>query len=153
MDPLGFALEQFDAIGRWRTLTAGLAPIDATGGLPDGTTFDGVAGLRQALVDRSDQFVRTLVDKLMTYALGRATEHYDAPAVRAVEREAKTGGYRFSDLVLGIVKSTPFQMRRPDPVGATAYNEPSAPAVAAASLPASVPPATEAAVHQPRPTP
>ena len=115
MDPVGLSLENFDAIGRWRTLTAGLAPIDATGGLPDGTVFDGVAGLRQALLDRSDQFVRTLVDKLMTYALGRATEHYDAPAVRAVEREAKAGGYRFSDLVLGIVRSTPFQMRRPMP--------------------------------------
>ncbi len=131
MDPVGLSLENFDAIGRWRTLTAGLAPIDAAGGLPDGTTFDGVAGLRQALLDRSDQFVRTLVDKLMTYALGRATEHYDAPAVRAVERGAKAGGYRFSDLVLGIVRSTPFQMRRPDPVGSAAANEPSAPAVAA----------------------
>ncbi len=132
MDPVGLSLENFDAIGRWRTLTAGLAPIDATGGLPDGTTFDGVAGLRQALLDRSDQFVRTLVDKLMTYALGRATEHYDAPAVRAVEREARAGGYRFSDLVLGIVKSTPFQMRRPESVRATASN--AAPAVPAAAV-------------------
>ena len=132
MDPVGLSLENFDAIGRWRTLTAGLAPIDATGGLPDGTVFDGVAGLRQALLDRSDQFVRTLVDKLMTYALGRATEHYDAPAVRAVEREAKAGGYRFSDLVLGIVNSTPFQMRRPDSVGPVASNEPAAPPAAAA---------------------
>ena len=92
MDPVGLSLENFDAIGRWRTLTAGLAPIDATGGLPDGTTFDGVAGLRQALLDRSDQFVRTLVDKLMTYALGRATEHYDAPA--GPRRRARRRGRR-----------------------------------------------------------
>ncbi len=140
MDPVGLSLENFDAIGRWRTLTAGLAPIDASGGLPDGTVFDGVAGLRQALLDRSDQFVRTLVDKLMTYALGRATEHYDAPAVRAVEREAKAGGYRFSDLVLGIVRSTPFQMRRPDAMSDVAT-------IAAAT------PAAGAAVHQARPIP
>ncbi len=155
MDPVGLSLENFDAIGRWRTLTAGLALIDASGGLPDGTTFDGVAGLRQAILDRSDQFVRTLVDKLMTYALGRATEHYDAPAVRAVEREAKAAGYRFSDLVLGIVESTPFQMRRPDPGGSLAAGGPSAPTLAAVE---SAPPAeavrpATAAVHQPRPIP
>ena len=140
MDPVGLSLENFDAIGRWRTLTAGLAPIDASGGLPDGTVFDGVAGLRQALLDRSDQFVRTLVDKLMTYALGRATEHYDAPAVRAVERAAAAGGYRLSDLVLGIVNSVPFQMRRPDATSNAAT-------VAAAT------PGALTAVHQARPIP
>ncbi len=150
MDPVGLSLENFDAIGRWRALTAGLAPIDASGGLPDGTTFDGVAGLRQAILDRSDQFVRTLADKLLTYALGRATEHYDAPAVRAVERAAAAGGYRFSDLVLGIVRSTPFQMRRPDPVGSAASNGPSAPTVAAVAV---APPLAGTAVHQPRPIP
>ena len=150
MDPVGLSLENFDAIGRWRTLTAGLAPIDASGGLPDGTTFDGVAGLRQAILDRSDQFVRTLADKLLTYALGRATEHYDAPAVRAVERAAAAGGYRFSDLVLGIVRSTPFQMRRPDPVGSAASNGPTAPTVAAVAV---APPVAGTAVHQPRPIP
>ena len=150
MDPVGLSLENFDAIGRWRTLTAGLAPIDASGGLPDGTTFDGVAGLRQAVVDRSDQFVRTLADKLLTYALGRATEYYDAPAVRAVERAAAAGGYRFSDLVLGIVRSTPFQMRRPDPVGWAASNGPTAPTVAAVAV---APPLAGTAVHQPRPIP
>ena len=150
MDPVGLSLENFDAIGRWRTLTAGLAPIDASGGLPDGTTFDGVAGLRQAVVDRSDQFVRTLADKLLTYALGRATEYYDAPAVRAVERAAAAGGYRFSDLVLGIVRSTPFQMRRPDPVGSAASNGPTAPTVAAVAV---APPLAGTAVHQPRPIP
>ena len=153
MDPVGLSLENFDAIGRWRTLTAGLAPIDASGGLPDGTVFDGAAGLRQAILDRSDQFVRTLVDKLMTYALGRATEHYDAPAVRAVEREAKAGGYRFSDLVLGIVRSTPFQMRRPDS-GAVAANGSTAPTIAAVAQPvAGAASPAGAAVHQPRPIP
>ena len=163
MDPVGLSLENFDAVGRWRTLTAGLAPIDASGGLPDGTAFDGVAGLRQAVVDRSDQFVRTLVDKLLTYGLGRATGHHDAPAIRAVERGAQAGGYRFSDLVLGIVRSTPFQMRRPDPAGPVAANGPVTPAaaspvagaspVAAAPPSAAVAPVGEAAVHQPRPIP
>ncbi len=113
MDPVGLSLENFDAIGRWRTLTDGFEPIDASGSFPDGTTFDGVAGLRQALMRRADQFVRTLTEKLLTYALGRAVEHYDQPAVRAVERAAARDDYRFSSLVLGIVNSTPFQMRRP----------------------------------------
>ena len=113
MDPVGLSLENFDAIGRWRTLTDGFAPIDASGSLPDGTTFDGVAGLRQALVSRADQFVRTLTERLLTYGLGRAVEHYDQPAVRAIERAAAGDDYRFSSIVLGIVNSTPFQMRRP----------------------------------------
>ena len=113
MDPVGLSLENFDAIGRWRTRTDGFAPIDASGSFPDGTTFDGVAGLRQALVSRADQFVRTLTERLLTYALGRAVEHYDQPAVRAIERESAGDDYRFSSIVLGIVKSTPFQMRRP----------------------------------------
>ena len=113
MDPVGLSLENFDAIGRWRDLTDGFEPIDASGGFPDGTTFDGVAGLKQAILGRSDQFVRTLTEKLLTYGLGRAIEYYDAPAVRAVEREAAGDDYRFSSLILGIVKSTPFQMRRP----------------------------------------
>ena len=169
MDPVGLSLENFDAIGRWRTLTAGLAPIDASGGLPDGTTFDGVAGLREAILHRSDQFVRTLVDKLLTYGLGRATEHYDAPAVRTVERDAAAAGYRFSDLVLGIVNSTPFQMRRPDAVGSAASNGQAAPSAAAVPAVAAAPPLAGApvvaaasplarapvvaAVHQPRPIP
>ena len=111
MDPVGLALENFDAIGRWRDRTEGFEALDVTGSFPDGTTFAGAAGLRQTLLDRSDQFVRTLAGKLLTYGLGRAVEHHDMPAVRAIEREAAGSGYRFSALVLGIVKSTPFQMR------------------------------------------
>ena len=113
MDPVGLSLENFDATGRWRTLTDGFAPIDASGSFPGGATFDGVSGLKQAILSRSDQFVRTLTGKLLTYALGRPTEYYDAPAIRAIERTAARDDYRFSSLILGIVKSTPFQMRRP----------------------------------------
>ena len=112
MDPVGLSLENFDAVGRWRTLTDGFAPIDASGSFPDGTTFDGVSGLKQAILGRADQFVRTLTEKLLTYALGRAVEYYDAPAIRAIVREAAHDDYRWSSLVLGIVKSAPFQMRR-----------------------------------------
>ena len=112
MDPIGLSLENFDAIGRWRTRSAGFEPLDVEGSFPDGTTFDGAAGLRETLLDRSDQFVRTLATKLLTYGLGRAVEYHDMPAVRAIEREAAAGGYSFSSLILGIVKSTPFQMRR-----------------------------------------
>lgn len=113
MDPVGLAMENFDAIGRWRTLTDGLAPINASGGLPDGTTFNGVDGLREAILNRSDQFVATLTERLLTYALGRATAYSDAPALRAIVRQAELDDYRFSSLILGIVQSTPFQMRRP----------------------------------------
>ena len=112
MDPPGFALEQFDAVGRFRTRSAAGTLIDATGELPDGTRFDGAAGLREALVGRPERFVGTLTEKLLTYALGRGLEHYDAPAVRAVTRAAAEDGYRFSSLVVGIVESAPFRMRR-----------------------------------------
>ena len=112
MDPPGFALEQFDAVGRFRTRSAAGTPIDASGELPDGTRFDGAAGLREALVGRPERFVGTLTEKLLTYALGRGLEHYDAPAVRAVTRAAAEDGYRFSSLVVGIVESAPFRMRR-----------------------------------------
>jgi hypothetical protein len=111
MDPIGFALENYDAIGQWRT-TEGGVPVDAAGGLPDGTTFTGVAGLRQALLSKPDLFVTTTTEKLLTYALGRGVEDYDAPAVRGIVRAARGDDYRFSSLVLGIVNSTPFQMRR-----------------------------------------
>ena len=112
MDPPGFALEQFDAVGRFRTHTAANTPIDATGELPDGTRFDGVSGLRDALVSKPGRFVGTLTEKLMTYALGRGLEHYDAPTVRRILRDAADENYRFSSIILGIVKSPPFRMRR-----------------------------------------
>jgi hypothetical protein len=111
MDPVGFSLENYDAVGRWRTAEAGL-PIDASGGLPDGSRFEGVAGLRQALLSRPELFAATFTEKLLTYALGRGIEHYDAPAVRKIVRDSRTRDFRFSSFVLGIVNSTPFQMRR-----------------------------------------
>ena len=114
MDPPGFALEQFDAVGRFRTRTAANTPIDASGELPDGTRFDGAAGLRAALVRTPERFVGTLTEKLLTYALGRGLEHYDAPAVRAITRDAEGDGYRFSSLVAGIVRSAPFRLRKAD---------------------------------------
>jgi hypothetical protein len=112
MDPLGFALENFDGIGRWRLTSEARTPIDAAGALPDGTRFEGPAQLRTLLVSRREEFVGALTEKLLTYALGRGVDYYDAPAVRAIVREAAPGGYRWSSLVLGIVKSPPFQMRR-----------------------------------------
>jgi hypothetical protein len=111
MDPIGFSLENFDAIGRWRTVEDGL-PIDSTGGLPDGTEFDGIAGLEDGLLKRPDLFVNTLTEKLLTFALGRGVETYDAPAVRKIVRDAKANDYRFSSIVVGIVNSTPFTMRK-----------------------------------------
>jgi Protein of unknown function (DUF1592)/Protein of unknown function (DUF1588)/Protein of unknown function (DUF1585)/Protein of unknown function (DUF1595) len=111
MDPIGFALENFDAIGRWRTTEDG-QPIDATGGLPDGSKFAGVAGLEDGLRKRPELFVGTLTEKLMTFALGRGIETSDAPAVRKVVRDAQAKDFRFSSVILGIVNSTPFTMRR-----------------------------------------
>jgi hypothetical protein len=111
MDPVGFSLENYDAIGRWRT-TDQDAPIDASGNLPDGGQFTGVAGLKQALLSKPDLFVNTLTEKLLTYGLGRGLESYDAAAVRKIVRDARTNDYRFSSLILGIVNSSPFQMRR-----------------------------------------
>ena len=112
MDPLGFALENFDAVGRWRTLSESDEPIDASGVLPDGRRFEGPAGLRAALLQAPDQFVHTVTEKLLTYALGRGVEHFDAPTIRAVVRDAERDGWRFESIVSGIVNSTPFQMRR-----------------------------------------
>jgi hypothetical protein len=111
IDPVGFSLEQFDAVGRWRTLEEG-KPVDAAGGLPDGSEFHGVAGLEEALLNRPELFVRTLTEKLFTFALGRAPEHFDAPAIRKIVRDAREKDFRFSALILGITTSTPFQMRR-----------------------------------------
>ena len=111
MDPVGFSLENFDAVGRWRDVEAG-KPIDSTGGMPDGSRFDGVDGLERALLDRPELFVRTITEKLLTYALGRGVEHSDGPAVRRIIRDAKANDFRFSSLIMGVVKSTPFQMRQ-----------------------------------------
>jgi hypothetical protein len=110
MDPVGFALENYDALGRWRTMDEG-QPVDASGGLPDGSRFDGVSGLEAALLKRPDVFVGTLAEKLLTFALGRGIEYYDGPAVRQIVRRAREADYRFSALIEGIVASTPFQMR------------------------------------------
>jgi hypothetical protein len=110
IDPVGFSLEQFDAVGRWRDRDEG-KPVDAAGGLPDGSEFDGVAGLEKALLDRPELFVRTLTEKLFVFALGRAPEEADAPAIRKIVREARATNYRFSSLILAIARSAPFQMR------------------------------------------
>jgi hypothetical protein len=112
MDPIGLALENFDAIGKWRTRNESSQPIDASAVLPDGTKFDGPAGLKAALLARSDRFLATLTEKLLTYAVGRTLDYNDAPAVRAIVREAARNDYRFSSgLVLAIAQSAPFQMR------------------------------------------
>ena len=111
MDPLGFALENFDGIGGWRTTDAN-TPVDASGVLPDGTRFEGPAGLRKVLLSRSEEFVTNVTKKLLTYALGRGAEYYDGPAIRRIVREAAADDYRWSSLIMGIVQSTPFQMRR-----------------------------------------
>jgi hypothetical protein len=111
MDPVGFSLENYDAVGRWRTTEDG-KPIDAAGGLPDGSQFEGVAGLQNALLSRPDVFAGTLTEKLLTYALGRGVESYDAPSVRRIVASARANDFKFSKIVLGIVNSTPFQMRR-----------------------------------------
>lgn len=111
IDPLGFALENFDAIGQWRD-REGDIPIDASATLPDGTSVDGPVEFREALASRHEEFAGNFVEKLMTYALGRGLEHYDQPAVRAIVRDTEARKYRWSDIVLGIVNSVPFQMRR-----------------------------------------
>ncbi len=111
MDPAGLSLENFDAIGRWRATDHG-ATIDSTGGLPGAPDFQGINGLRASLASRPDLFVTTLTEKLMTYALGRGVETFDAPTVRTIVDKSKASNYNFSSLILGIVQSTPFEMRR-----------------------------------------
>jgi hypothetical protein len=114
MDPIGLSMEHFDAIGRWRVRSESGTPVDAAGALPGGSAFDGVAGLRQAILARPELFATTMTEKLLTYALGRGLDHYDAPAVRGVVRNAGGDDYRFASLIVGIVESTPFQMRKVD---------------------------------------
>ena len=111
IDPVGFSLENFDAIGRWREVEEG-KPVDATGGLLGGTPFEGVTGLEQAMRKRPDLFVRTLSESLLMFGLGRVIDEHDAPAIRKVVRGAKAENYQFSSFVVGIVNSVPFRMRR-----------------------------------------
>ena len=122
IDPAGFALENFDAIGRWRTVDESFNPIDASGSLPDGTPFDGVVDLTKALVQRPERFVTTVTEKLLIYALGRGVEYYDMPALRGIVREAAATNYSSHAVVRGIVKSYPFLNRRSaaDGVGSAA---------------------------------
>jgi cytochrome c553 len=114
IDPPGFALENYDAVGRWRDLEEG-KPVDASGGLPDGSQLTGIAGLEDGLLQRPELFAGTLTEKLLTFALGRGVEHFDAHAVRRIVREAKATGYKFSSIIVGITKSAPFTMRRTAP--------------------------------------
>jgi hypothetical protein len=109
MDPLGFALENFDALGKWRTSSDG-APIDPSASFPDGTRFEGVAGLRTLLVSHKEDFVRTLSGKLLAYAIGRGLDYRDMPASRGIAREAAPGGYTWSSIITAIVMSPPFRM-------------------------------------------
>jgi hypothetical protein len=115
MDPLGFALENFDAIGTWRTVSEDRSPIDASAGMPNGTRFTGLEGLRTELLNRKEQFVRTVTEKLLMYALGRPVEYYDLPVTRRIVRSAAPTDYRWSAIVEGVVTSAPFQMRKSDP--------------------------------------
>ena len=110
MDPIGLALENFDAVGAWRTRDAG-GPIDVSGVLADGTEVNGVVDLRNAIVSRPDMFVGTVTEKLLTYALGRGLDYRDMPAVRGIVREAAQNNYKMSSIILGVIRSTPFQMR------------------------------------------
>jgi hypothetical protein len=112
MDPLGLSMENFDAVGRWRTVSEAGTPLDVTGQLLDGTKFEGIDGLRAVLVRQPDLFVSTVIEKLLTYALGRRLEYSDGPAVRRITREAARDGYRWSAIVAGIARSVPFQKRR-----------------------------------------
>ena len=111
MDPIGFALENYDAVGRWRTVDQG-GPIDASGTLFDGTPFRGVADLEKAILAHPELFVTTLSEKLLTFATGRGVDYYDAPAIRKIVREAAADEYRFSSIIMGIVNSTPFRNRK-----------------------------------------
>jgi hypothetical protein len=120
IDPVGFSLENFDAVGHWRDLEVEDQPVDATGALPGDKEFRGIDGLEAALLRRPELFVATLTENLLTFALGRGVEYYDAPAVRKIVNEAKKEDYRFSSLILGIVKSVPFQMRRAEEAVKTA---------------------------------
>jgi hypothetical protein len=112
IDPVGFSLENFNAVGQWREYEGESEPIDAAGALPGIGEFRGITGLEDGLLSRPELFAATLTEKLLTFGLGRGVDYYDAPAVRKIVRDAAKDGYRFSSIILGIVKSVPFQMRR-----------------------------------------
>ncbi len=112
IDPVGFALENYNAVGQWRDFDNDGQPVDATGAAPGGKEFNGIDGLENALMAHPELFVTALTENLMTFALGRGLEYYDAPATRKIVRDAEKDKYRFSSLILGVVKSVPFQMRR-----------------------------------------
>lgn len=112
IDPVGFALENFNAVGQWREMEVEDKPVDSSGALPGGKEFNGVDGLESALLSRPELFTTALTENLMTFALGRGMEYYDAPAIRKIVKDAEKDGYRFSSILLGIVKSAPFRMRR-----------------------------------------
>jgi hypothetical protein len=111
IDPAGFALENFDAIGRWRPVDESWNALDTSGVLPDGTKFQGAADLRTALARRPERFANTVAEKLLTYALGRGLEYYDMPAVRKIVSDSAPD-YKFQSMILGVVRSYPFLMRR-----------------------------------------
>jgi hypothetical protein len=110
MDPIGFAMENFDAVGRWRDSDNG-NKIDVSGAFPDGTKFKGMAGLKKVLLAHPEEFVSTVAGKLLMYGVGRNLQYYDAPSVREIVRQAAASNYDFSSLILGVVKTNAFQMR------------------------------------------
>jgi hypothetical protein len=120
IDPAGFALENFDAIGRWRTVDDSFNPIDPSGALPDGSAFKSFAEFRAALANRPERFAYTFTEKLLTYALGRGLEYYDMPAVRKILADTARDGYRVQSIILGIVNSYPFRYRANDAPQASA---------------------------------
>jgi hypothetical protein len=111
IDPVGFSFENFNAVGQWREADADGQAVDSSAALPGAGEFRGIEGLEDALLSRPELFAATLTEQLLTFALGRGVEYYDAPAVRKIVRDAEKDGYKFSSLILGIVKSVPFQMR------------------------------------------
>ena len=112
IDPVGFSLENYNAVGQWRDFEVDGSRVDASGAAPGSGALNGVDGLENALMARPELFVRALTENLMTFALGRGIEYYDAPAVRKIVRDAAKDDYRFASIILGITKSAPFQMRR-----------------------------------------
>src|SRR5207302_6257641 len=122
IDPLGFTLENFDVIGGWRTIDESGKPVDASGATVSGAKIEGLAGLRALLLEQPEQFPRTVTEKLLSYALGRKLDYYDRPAVRQIVSDAAANDYRWSSLILGIVKSPTFKGTAGSPAGKPAFN-------------------------------